>query len=416
MRQLLLCIFLLTCSAALQAHGTEPTGATPEDSPLGVWEAWLESPGGKIPFELDVMTSPQRELEVALRSGGETTRVPVVRFEPNELLLEFVHYDSRIRATWNREGKSLDGEWSKRAGLEKWSRLEFHARRPRSGADRSDKIVSVAGRWAVDFSSEELPAVGIFEMQENQSHVRGTFLTAKGDYRYLAGRTFDDGSLELSCFDGAHAFLFKAKLQDDGTLAGDFWSRDTWHETWTARRDETAALPDPMRLTRWQEAVSLEALRFPDPDGRVWSLADPALAGKARIIEVFGTWCPNCNDATRYFVELQERFGSRGLSIVALAFELTGDFERDAAQVQRYREYHGIEYPILVAGLSDKKEAAQAFPALDRVLAFPTTIFLDAAGNARAIYTGFSGPATGPAYDRLRQQFESLIEEILSES
>jgi thiol-disulfide isomerase/thioredoxin len=403
------------CSAVGSAD--EPAATAREKYPHGAWEAWLESPGGRIELILDIWYSEAGEFEISFNSGGEAIQIPKAYLEDDELVMEFVHYDSKIRVRWDRELTRLEGEWIKRAGLEKWSRLPFHATRPKHAISHFKPYPSVAGRWAVDFSSEELPAVGIFEtVQANQPHVRGTFLTAKGDYRYLAGRTFDDGSLELSCFDGAHAFLFKAKLQEDGTLAGDFWSRDNWHETWTARRDETAALPDPMRLTRWQEAVSLEALRFPDPDGRVWSLADPALAGKARIIEVFGTWCPNCNDATRYFLELQERFGSRGLSILALAFELTGDFERDAGQVQRYREHHGIEYPILVAGLSDKKEAAKAFPALDRVLAFPTTIFLDAAGEVRAIYTGFSGPATGPAYDRLRQQFESLIEEILSES
>ena len=162
--------------------------------------------------------------------------------------------------------------------------------------------------------------------------------------------------------------------------------------------------------------MSLEALRFPDPHGRGWSLADPALAGKARIIEVFGTWCPNCNDATRYFLELQERFGSRGLSILALAFELTGDFERDARQVRRFAEHHGATYPLLVAGLSDKKKASKALPLLDRVRSYPTTIFLHADGRVRAIHTGYTGPATGIANYELRAEFESLVEELLAES
>ncbi len=47
--------------------------------------------------------------------------------------------------------------------------------------------------------------------------------------------------------------------------------------------------------------------------------------------------------------------------------------------------------------------------------AYPTTIFLDATGRVRGIYTGYSGPATGEAHAALRRQFETLIEELLAE-
>jgi hypothetical protein len=98
---------------------------------------------------------------------------------------------------------------------------------------------------------------------------------------------------------------------------------------------------------------------------------------------------------------------------LGLAFEVTGDRVRDTRQVQEYARKHGLRYPILVAGLSDKAQASASFPALDRVRAFPTFVFLDGAGRARAVYTGFSGPATGPAYDRLREQFQGILEELL---
>ncbi len=142
---------------------------------------------------------------------------------------------------------------------------------------------------------------------------------------------------------------------------------------------------------------------------------DPAFAGRARILEVFGTWCPNCYDATTYLVDLHERYGERGLSIVGLAFEMTGDFERDAEQVRVYSEHHGIRYPILIAGTSDKAEASKAFPLIERVKSYPTTIFMDGDGNVHTVYSGFSGPATGEAYARLQTLFESTIEELLGD-
>ena len=132
-----------------------------------------------------------------------------------------------------------------------------------------------------------------------------------------------------------------------------------------------------------------------------------------RIVELFGTLCPNCYDATRYLVDLQKRYESRGVSILALAFEMTGNFERDANQVKRYVEHHGIEYPILVAGQSDKEAASASFPLVDRIRSYPTVLFIDDDGTVRGVHQGFAGPATGAAYDALRERFEVLIEELL---
>jgi hypothetical protein len=81
--------------------------------------------------------------------------------------------------------------------------------------------------------------------------------------------------------------------------------------------------------------------------------------------------------------------------------------------VERYREHHRVNFPILIAGTSDKAAASKAFPALDRVRAYPTTLFLNARGNVVSVYTGFSGPATGRDNERLREHFENTIEELL---
>ena len=77
--------------------------------------------------------------------------------------------------------------------------------------------------------------------------------------------------------------------------------------------------------------------------------------------------------------------------------------------------YHGIEYPLLIAGTADKTEASKAFPLIERIKSFPTTIFMDGDGNVHMVYSGFSGPATGEAYTRLQTLFESTIEEILGD-
>jgi len=92
---------------------------------------------------------------------------------------------------------------------------------------------------------------------------------------------------------------------------------------------------------------------------------------------------------------------------------MTGDFERDAEQVRRFAEHHGVEFPLLVAGTADKAEASATLPLVDRVRSFPTTLFLDGSGRVRAVHQGYSGPATGESNAELRRKFETLIEELL---
>ena len=311
------------------------------------------------------------------------------------------------------------GKWKKCRGKDEWVEMEFRAERDRSpligngggaGVIPDDGRVSkFDGQWLVKFSKSDDPAVAKIK-DGFGTQLSGTFLTTTGDYRFLSGND-DDKNMSLSCFDGAHAFLFTAKLDDDEKLQGDFWSSNTWHETWTAERDQSAKLPDAFEQTVMKKRATLDAVSFPDLDGKMRKLTDPEYAGKARLIYVFGSWCPNCHDAAAYFAELKKKY--KDLSILGLAFELTGEFERDARQVRRYLKRHNVEYPVLIAGTADKTIATKQLGLLDRVRSYPTTIFVDGNGEIHGIHTGFTGPATGAAYGELKNKFESIINKML---
>ncbi len=400
----------------------------------GVWHAWLDSPGGALPFGIELSRDGD-EWSAVLRNGHERLPVERTTVGEGEIVIRVERYDSEITAGWSEDGRRLDGDWRRTAGPAEPSRLKFHAtlgeqrRFPRATAADANGVAPAAatgnapgdtrgdaeigGRWRVSFSSSpDDDAVGVFEVQDD-SLVEGTFLTTTGDYRTLAG-TIDGDRLRLSVFDGGHAFLFDARLEADGTLRGDFWSRDLWHETWTAVRDDTFTMGDPFQRTAWIDDADLSSAVFPDLDGRPRALDDPAFDGQAKLIVVFGTWCPNCNDASDDLVQLHARYRDRGLSILGLAFEMTGDLERDTSQVSYYRDYHHIEYPLLIAGLADKDAASDAFPLIDRVRAFPTIIFLDGGGEVRAVHSGYVGPAAGPLYEAQQESFVGLIEELLA--
>ncbi|CAE7759947.1 unnamed protein product [Symbiodinium sp. CCMP2592] len=330
--------------------------------------------------------------------------------------VRFPHYDSVLKLKDSSgRGVGYTGSWSKYRGGEIATMNAFAIRgSPLELFDPIEDFDSRSdfdGEWTVKFESSDDNAIAKFVIDEE--HAAGTFMTTTGDYRFLAGRV-DGNLMRLSTFDGAHAFLFHARMQDDGTIEGDFWSGNWWHETWTAVRDDDAALPDAFEQTTIADEDALDDMVFKDLQGeptRVLDVLDESNA-PARIIEIFGTWCPNCSDAGRELVSLREQYGD-DLAVVGLAFEVTVDFERSVQQVLHHHEHIGTDWPILIAGLSDKDKASQALPVLDKVRSYPTMIFLDRNNEVHGVYSGFSGPATGDAYIKQRERFEALIESMI---
>ena len=395
--------------------------APAEELQTGPWRAWLESPGGELPFGLEIARTAGT-LSATIVNGEERIAIPSTTVEARDIVLDMPHYDSAIRARISPLGVSLKGEWRKRSGVDRWTVMPFRAEAgeaprfrplPPSSPQLVSKADSFRGRFAVKFERTDDPAVAILRPGESGS-VEGTFLTSTGDFRWLAG-SIEGTRMRLSCFDGAHAFLLDASQSGADGIAGDFWSGDRWHEKWNATRDPSAKVPDEFEQAHWKAGFALADLRYPDLDGKLRSLAEPEFAGRAIVIQVLGSWCPNCHDETAFLARVYDRYRERGLSVVGLAFEHTGDFERDAEQVKRLRGRYLVKYPILLAGLSDKQKAAEAIPALDRVLAFPTTIFLHGDGRVRAVHSGFAGPATKEEHEELARRFEALIVELLAE-
>jgi thiol-disulfide isomerase/thioredoxin len=134
------------------------------------------------------------------------------------------------------------------------------------------------------------------------------------------------------------------------------------------------------------------------------------------IVALAGSWCPNCHDEAAFLEPLYREYRGKGLEIVSLMFEHFGDFPRAAAATQRFRQHYGIEYATLIAGISDKDEAAKKLPMLERVYAFPTTIFIDRKGFVRKIHTGFAGPATQEHYTQFVREVKATLDQLLAES
>jgi thiol-disulfide isomerase/thioredoxin len=383
---------------------------------LGSYRVVLQTPGGELPFGLDLV---RQDSQVAgfLVNGQERLPLSEVKIAGSHLEIRMPGYENVLTA--DALGDRLQGEifLVKLGG--KNQHVPLHAALgenyrffERPATDNAD----LSGRWAVNFiddSGAVEAAVGEF----NQAHdaVSGTFLTATGDHRFLAGQVKGD-EMNLSTFDGAHVFLYKARLLPDGSLAGDFWSGLAYHEKWTAKRDAGARLPDAYGLTAMRAGTQHFDFAFPDLSGRTVSSKDPQFRGKVLIVALAGSWCPNCHDEAAFLAPLYKDYRGKGLEIVSLMFEHFGDFPRAAEATLRFRQHYDIEYTTLIAGISDKDEAAKKLPMLRSFVAFPTTIFIDRKGNVRKIHTGYTGPATGDHYVQFVNEVKTTLDQLLAES
>ena len=381
----------------------------------GTWRATLDLKGKELPFVFE-LAPQQGQISVVLLNGEERLALDKVRVVNDSIYISHPIFETEFRAqllsathmkgTWYEHSRSPEYQVPFEA---KWGEV---FRFP----ENDSPALSVDGRWECHFSpgtEDHFPAVGIFE-QEGK-HVTGTFLTETGDYRYLEGIA-QGNRLQLSAFDGSHAFLFEAE-KEGNQLTGQFLSGIHWEEPWEATENAEFSIRPPDSLTFLEPGYERLQFQFPNTDSTMVSLDDPKYAGKVIVVQLMGTWCPNCMDESRYLAKVYDQYESQGLEIIGLAFERTSDFQRIVQNINRLKERFGCRYDILIAGRTDDKEAAaKSLPMLNHVLAYPTTIFLDKKGAVRKIHTGFYGPGTGDYYHRFTDETEQLIEKLLSES
>ncbi len=353
---------------------------------------------------------------------GDSLRIPMALFE-SELVAKI-------------DGNLLRGVYRRQRVGQPTQTLPFEAQhglsyrftpgRSRSGVpagavdspDGKPATADLTGKWATMFDSktgkvDTVNAVGIFD--QKGSRLTGTFLTPTGDYRYLDGNVVGD-SLFLSCFDGSHLYLFKAKHDPaTKTLTGGLWAGISSYEPWAARFDPAAELHDPSKLTFLKSGAKTLSFSFPEPNGKSISLADARFKNKVTVVQILGSWCPNCMDETNFLSPWYKKNKQRGVEVVGLAFERSPDMAISGPKIERMKQRFQIDYPVALAGTNDKAQASKALPDLNAVVAFPTTIFVDKKGQVRHIHTGFSGPGTGKYYDQYVEEFNRLVDKLLTE-
>jgi thiol-disulfide isomerase/thioredoxin len=387
------------------AGGSDYARTTP--NPAGTWKAALVLAGGELRFGVRLATKG-KALSGELCNGRRCQPFSSVRAVGDSIVLEMADYAATIVAAVR--GDSLVGAY-RNVGNRGPRVIPFRAGRGRW--ETGPAPTRWLGRWDASFIGDWGTSPRVFELRNGPAGFEGTVVSNSGDYGHFAGRVVGD-SFALAHFDGSFVYMLTGAMHGD-TLRGVFHAGLRTQTNWFAVRSTGRPhLTPPDRVTAADTARPFR-FAFPDLEGRMVTDADPRFRGKVVLVDVFGTWCPTCHDAAPVLSRLYRTYHRRGLEIVGLAYEVTGDTAIDGRQLRRYREKYDLPFPILLAGINDTDAAAETLPQLEGFTAFPTTIFLGRDGRVRRVHAGFYGPATGPQHARLVAEFEREIERLLAE-
>lgn len=382
----------------------------------GWWRAELWRPDGHaIVFNFEWKRENGRDAWY-IRNADERIPVKNISRSGDSLLVQMPVFESQFRLHYSYG--LLQGVWIK-GGAVKPQVMSFTARpgRERVAAGAAPKA-NVTGRWSTVFVTPHKPdEQAVAELVQQGSMLTGTFLTPTGDYRYLEGLVKGD-SLVMSCFDGGHAYLFIAVLANDTTLDnGVYYSGAASREEWTAVKNDKASIDLSSAAIALKPGEDRLHFRFPDLDGRQVSITDERFKNKVVVVQLMGSWCPNCMDETAFLSDYYARNRQRGVEIVALAYEYTTDRGRSVKSLQKFRDRFHVAYPMLITGVAvgDTLRTEKTLPEITPIRTFPSSIIIDKKGKVRKLDYGFNGPATGEHYTAYKKEFEETIDALLRE-
>jgi thiol-disulfide isomerase/thioredoxin len=376
-------------------------------SPAGPWRAALDLAGGTLRFSLQ-LEQGAAGWSGSLCNGPACQPLSAVRVTDDSIHFEMGDYAAAIDAA--RHGDSLAGFY-RNVGNRGPRVIPFRAARGRWPTVTAPP--SLVGEWDATWMTDWSSTPRILEFRQGQDGLEGTVISNSGDYGLFAG-SIEGDSISLAHFDGSFVYLLTFRQSGD-TLRGTFHAGLRSQTRWIATRSTGAPhLTPPTEVTR-APADTPFTFAFPDLEGRTVTNRDPRFEGKVVIVDLFGTWCPTCQDQAPTIVSLYLTYRDSGLAVVGLAYEVSGDSAIDAPLVRRYRDKYGITYPLLLAGRNVPESQAETQPDLEGFTAYPTTLLLDRQGRVRRTYAGFYGPATGARHDALVRELEAEVRTLLKE-
>jgi peroxiredoxin len=373
----------------------------------GLWDATVIADGVHVPFRFRLMQKGTTA-QGTLFDGPIEYKSDSGKFENGKLHLHWNITNADLDATI--EGGELKGKYVTRRSNTKLLTKEVVARRAVPTMENA-KAASVAGRWTLKSDNNDPKNVWAITIQQHGLDLSGAIERLDGDSGTLTG-TIKDHALVMSHFSGIRPAVLRGELMPDGTLKLIYNEKlaMTGLRADVARANGVAPI-DPTRFTKVKNQDEPFPFSFPDVTGKTVSNTDPQFRGKAVLVNITGSWCPNCNDDAPFLDSLYRKYKSGGLEVVGLSFE-SGDVDYDRGRVKEFISRNHVTYPILIAGTVDN--IATQLPFVVNFAGYPTTFFLDREGKVKLIHDGFAGPGTGAEHERVKAEIDTEVKKLLA--
>lgn len=378
----------------------------------GNWRALMELPNSnELPFNIKIDVQDNQTVATFI-NAEEQIKTDEIYFRNDSVFIKMPIYDSEFHLKIINDSL-LKGKWINYYKSADYTiDVSFYYDQNYRFSISQPTEIKIAKKYEVTFSpntENEYKAIGLFEQKGDK--VTGSFATEAGDYRFLEGQIVGS-TLYLSTFDGSFAFLFQAAVEDS-IMDGTFMSGTHFSEPFMAKINPTFELRNPDSLTILNNDSLAFSFEFENMDGQLVSLNDEKYRDKMVIVQIMGSWCPNCMDESLLFKDFYNEYKDNGLEIVGLAFERGKTKEKSLQNLKRMQEKLQLPYEILLAGATRADKVEDKLPMIDKIKSYPTTIVLNKKKEIIKVHTGFYGPGTGTYYEDYVQEMKSMIENEL---
>ena len=132
--------------------------------------------------------------------------------------------------------------------------------------------------------------------------------------------------------------------------------------------------------------------RLPARSGEQVALSD--LKGQVVMLNFWATWCGPCRQEMPHLEALHQRYSDLGFTLLGV------NVEEDSSGADTFLEETPVTFPIL---FDPESEVSNAY----EVVAMPSTVLVDRAGNVRFIHHGYK-----PGYEN---EYQTQIRALLRE-
>ena len=366
----------------------------------------------QIPFQffLDLKSVPPTGYFL---NGAEKTSIPEIRFYDDSLSFNFSEYSAAMCGIW--DGNKWQGKFFRYRADTSWN--EFVS--APSMVIKEDNVsvmstgVPLVGKFQVYISNAEgIDSTTTANFWMKKDSIFGTLIAPDGDYGLFSGIQTDNKAT-LTRFTGWQAFIMELERQGSH-WNGSLYARSGKPMTFTLSPQLLRSEPKPTHITTIKDMKKPFTFFGITSTGKVISSDDNLFRNKVLIIDIMGTWCHNCMDASPLLQQIFSEFEKDGLEIIGLAFEVSDNPEVVKKNLMLFQERFGITYPVLFCGSTNDANVEQKLRSqLNDFYAYPTTIFVDRKGIVKKIHVGFNGPGTGEEYQQQVREYYETVKQLV---